>query len=83
MSYVYETITSTEVEGNVFTLVRGAKLDKGNLNEVCWHYGLVLEPDSLQDGCDVEELDEDTAIQILGNMFGIHIYNEKTGSSRF
>lgn len=83
MSYVYETITSTEVEGNVFTVVRGAKLDKGNLNEVKWNYGLVLEPDSLQDGCDVEELDEDTAIQILGKLFNIHIYNEKSGVSRF
>lgn len=49
-----------------------------------WHMALCLEPNKdMEDGCDVEELDEDTAIQILGGLFNVHIYNEKLGVSRF
>lgn len=52
-----------------------------------WHYGLIayqpnLAKDGHEEGVDVDELDEDTAIQILGELFNIHITDEK-GVCRF
>ena len=81
MPTLFRTLKSVEVDGMDFALIQHAQSD-GNLNEVTWHYGLVLEPDSIQDGCDVEELDELTALRIMGQLFNIHIYENKTGVSR-
>jgi len=81
-STVFKTLKSVEVDGMDFALVQYATLSEASLNDVQWHFGLVLEPDSIQDGCDVEELDELTALRIMGQLFNIHIYENKTGVSR-
>lgn len=52
-----------------------------------WSYGLVSYHRDLNDlgweeGVDVQELDEDSAIQILGNFFNIHI-TDKHGVCHF
>ena len=51
--------------------------------QVKWEYGLVstvLLP--TETGVDVDELDEDTAIEIMGKLFNIHITDEH-GVCRF
>lgn len=80
---IFERLSKTvEHEGQEFTLVRYQNSFEGEIDPNGWTLGLVLEPDSIQDGCDVEELDELTAIDIMGQLFNIHIYDNKTGVSR-
>ena len=48
-----------------------------------WHYGLVgtlILP--AEEGVDIDELDENTAIEIMGKLFNIHITDER-GVCRF
>ena len=78
----FKTLKTVEHEGDKFSLIKYATLGEASLNSVRWQFGLVLEPDSIQDGCDVEELDELSALDIMGKLFNIHIYDNKTGVSR-
>ena len=39
-----------------------------------WHYRLCLEPDGVQDGCDVEELPAQVAADILAKLCGVYVY---------
>ena len=75
MTHVFETLDRVEIDAESFALIRYATLGEASLNDVNWHYGLVLEPDSLQDGCDVEELDEKTALLLMSKLFGIYIFD--------
>lgn len=82
------TITDTSIYQSVKTgvSVQGDEVFSSYLccyNFGRWHMALVLEPNSDCDGCDVEELDEDTAIRILGDLFNVYIYEEKSGVTRF
>lgn len=83
MHTVFKTLKSVEVDGMDYALIKhGIPHEEDSLNSITWYYGIVLEPDSIQDGCDVEELDELTALKIMGELFNIHIYENKTGVSR-
>ena len=68
------TIDATDKrDGEVFELVQYRT--KGSTT---WHYGLVstlVLP--TETGVDIEELDEDTAIEVMGKLFNIHITDDK------
>lgn len=78
MNIISEQLKTIKTGSNEeFTLVRYKSAVKAP-----WNYGLLLEPNDDCDGCDVDELDETTAIDIMGRLFNIHIYDDDTNVSR-
>lgn len=70
----YIELGQVEVDDDTFTAIQHRCDDSKE-----WHLGLVAEPNIHDDGCDVEELNETTAIAILGKLFNVYIYDDRTG----
>ncbi len=83
MNLVYETLKTVTLDGESYSVIRYCRPKEGSLNFPDWKLGLVLEPDSIQDGVDVEEMDEDTAVEVFGRIFNVYVYDPKTNCSRF